>query len=445
MRNTTSHNILRTAVLTAVCMSAALVPAQADVYINVMAVNGASEHKETPVKFDLPGDLKAEDIVDTDGLQLDYDVNNANYVVSGNVSLESKASKTFRIRVKDIWKVTPEQADQMKAEIEKGFEQVGKLHDAQKGELLKQQLLKKMDTIVQAQTAKAESVERRIDSFRAYNKEMQHIKDQALAVDYWRSEPGQDQDKVFRLKVTIENSATNTEKKVKQKVFLPAEIKPQDVVDDQGFEVRFDEPRQQAFLFKEDEMAPGEKKDYSVGLRDIWFVPQRDIDYLRKRADYAYEYLQRSKYDQSAKFLYEQAGVLLKGIEESQKEEREIKEHISAFRANQKSFSDARTDVENLEKLLSLLREDLEKSKVENVLQKVRSLKGVAGVAQQMFDKKPTQSTAWKFIGWILLFVGVITLINFMVWLMRSKDKKKNMVQGAAPPPTTEEKAPAKK
>ena len=57
-------------------------------------------------------------------------------------------------------------------------------------------------------------------------------------------------------------------------------------------------------------------------------------------------------------------------------------------------------------------------------LQKIQSLKSVADVSKVMFNKKFESSTAWSFIGWILLFVGLLTLINFVVWLIRSKDKK---------------------
>ena len=71
-----------------------------------------------------------------------------------------------------------------------------------------------------------------------------------------------------------------------------------------------------------------------------------------------------------------------------------------------------------------MFREDLEKSKVENVLQKMQSLKGVADVSKVMFNKKFESSTAWTFIGWILLFVGLVTGAAFVVSLLRSKDKK---------------------
>jgi len=81
----------------------------ADVYINVVAVNGKDAPKTYPIHFDLPGELTAEDILDTNGLQLDYSVDDAAYFVYGDVDLKPKESKSFRIHVKDRWMVTPDQ------------------------------------------------------------------------------------------------------------------------------------------------------------------------------------------------------------------------------------------------------------------------------------------------------------------------------------------------
>jgi hypothetical protein len=41
-----------------------------------------------------------------------------------------------------------------------------------------------------------------------------------------------------------------------------------------------------------------------------------------------------------------------------------------------------------------------------------------------MFSKGYKTGQAWNFIVWILLFVGLLTLVNFVVWMLRSKDKK---------------------
>lgn len=415
---------LKAIILGIIFLSGMMPFAFADVYINVMAVNGAQERKETSVKYNLPGDLKEEDILDTSGLTLQYNVADANYYVTGSVTLDPKETKTFRIRVKDIWRITPEQTKQIKDEIDRGFEQVGKLYDAAKGEELKQRLEKKLDEITQQQAA-ANSVEQRIDAYRSYRNEVARIRDEALAVDYWKSSPEQVKaDRIIRLKIDTENPIDGETKPIKEKQYLPTEVKPQDVVEPEGFEIRYDQQRQQAFLFKEEEIPQGQKRSYSIGIRDIWHIEQGDMDYLRKRADYANDFLKNSKYAQTAKILYDQIDPALKSIETAQKKTMEITEHISTYRDNLKSFNEAKSDVENIEKLLALYREELEKTKVENVLKKVRSLKGLADLSQQVFAKKPTETATWGFIGWILLAVGVLSVVYFIVLLIRSNAAK---------------------
>ncbi len=410
--------------LAVVFLIATLPFAFADVYINVMAVNGTQDIKTTTVKFDLPGDLSSGDILDTGGLSLDYNVNDANYYVHGKVTLAPKESKTFRIRVQDIWRLSPQQIDDIKKEIDQGYEEIGKVKDPKKGELLKEHLLHKLDFIVQEEsTATADTVEKRMDAFRAYSNELKRIEDSALDVNYWRSDPSNiKDDKIIHFNIEVENPF-DVPKPYKHKHYLPSEIRPEDLVEFDGFEVRFDQDKKQVFLYKEDNLQPKEKKIYTIGIRDIWFIPQKDIDYLRNRSNYAYEILKESKYGSMAKTLFGQISSSLKDIENSQAQKRDsILEHISVFRDNQKTYNNAKINVEDLEKLLSILREDLEKSKVKNVLEKIRSLKGVGEISKAIFDKtKPAEGAAWNFIGLVLIFVAFITIINFVIWFIRSK------------------------
>jgi hypothetical protein len=414
-----------TAIFIAVILSVGVMPwAFADVVINVMAVNGTDVPKNSSIHFNLPGELTVEDIVDTNGLQVDYSVDDANYFVYGDISLKPKESKTFRIHVKDKWVVSQSEVDEVKKQIDQGYTTLGKPHDAQKADILKDRLEKKIDHILAVQSTNADSVEKRIDAYRTHVKEMKRIEDDALDVSYWRSDPGADQaPKLIHLAINVENPSPKI-KHFKHKDYLPAETKPEDVVEAEDFEVRFDEVKQLAFLFKEEDLNPGEKKKYSIGILDIWLIQQKDIEYLRTRAKYANDFLQDTRFQESAKLLMDQIADDLKQIEASQAVQRPVLDHISAFRANKIIYNDAEKKVETLEKLLAVFREDLEKSKVENILQKIQTLKGVGDVSKVMFNKKFEGSTAWSFIGWVLAFVGLVTFINFIVWLLRSKDKK---------------------
>ena len=411
-------------ILTAIILMGMMPFAYADIYINVVAVNGADAPKTSALKFDLPGELTAEDILDTNGLQLDYSVDDADYFVYGDVALKPKESKTFRIHVKDKWMVTPDQVTELKKQIDEGYERLGKPHDVSKAAILKDRLDQKIDYIVNLQNTNGDSIDKRIDAYREYAKVFKRIKNDALNVSYWRSDPGVvEPQKLIHLAIEVENP-TKVMKPFKHKDYLPQEVKPEDVIEAEGFEVRYDQIKQLSFLFKEEDLAPGQKKKYSIGILDIWSIDTKDINYLRSRAQYAYDFLKDSKFKDSAKILMDRITAGLSSIETSQAVQRPILDHISTYRANKATYNDVEKDVETLEKLLSVYREDLEKSKIENVLQKIQSLKSIAEVSKVMLNKKFEQSTAWFYIRLILIFVSFLTLIYYIVWLLRSKDKK---------------------
>jgi hypothetical protein len=413
--------------LACIIISLGLMPwAHGEIYINVMAVNGADASKNSTVKFDLPGELTADDILDTNGLQLDYSVDDADYYVHGDVVLKPKESKTFRIHIRDKWQVTPDQVADLKKQIENGYGSLGKSSDAQKAAILKTRLITKVDFIFNLQNSNADSVEKRIDAYRTYTKELKRIQNDALSVEYWRSDPGvEEPPKIIHMTIQVENP-TKVLKPFKHKDYLPQEIKPEDIVEDEGFEVRFDATKQLSFLFKEEDLKPGEKKKYSIGILDIWSIKQRDIDYLRSRAAYAFEFLKDTRFEDSAKLLMPRITGDLQTIEKSQSQQRPILEHISAYRDNQKVYDSAKKDVETLERLLAVFREDLEKSKVENILQKMQSLRSVADVSKVMNNKKFTATMAWDIIKWVLFFVGFLSLSYYGLGVLRSKDKKIN-------------------
>lgn len=409
---------------------ALIVPAQmsfADIIINVLAVNGAAEKRETPIRFVLPADVQAKDIVDTDGLSIEYDVNEGAYVAQGMVSLDPKAAKTFRIKVSDIWKITPQEVEGIKSEIAEAYDKLGKVGDESKSEALRQKLLDRLDFVVAQQSSGAESVENRIDSFRIYQDRLTDIKRDALSVDYWRSDPDEANrpQRLVRLVIEIQNPADMPKRVVEEKQYLPVEVKPEYVVRNENFQVKFDGEKQKPYLYKEEEYDPGQTRRYEIGIKDVWFVEENQMAYLNQRATYANDFLKDSRFEKTAQFLYDRCQEKLKSITDSQKIDREIIEHISAFRRNTKTFDDAHKDVEDLEKLVAIYREELEKTKVENVLQKVRSLKEVSDVSDAIFKKKPKVDKTWEMLGWVLLFVGIYTVIHFAVWALRSGERKK--------------------
>ena len=417
--------------LTALLVMGAAQLSWSDIVINVLAINGASEKRETPIRFVLPPDLKAEDVADTDGLTIQYDVNEGAYVAQGSVSLEPKATKAYRIKVRDVWKVTPQDVDSIKKQIDEAYDKLGKIGDQEKTDRLRRGLIDRLDFVVAQQSANTDTVEKRIDAFRIYEDRLDEIKRDALSVDYWRSNPDESAraTKLVRMVIEVENSSAQPNK-TEEKQYLPAEVKPEYIVNREDFDVKFDEEKQKPYLFKEEELAAKQKKRYEITIKDVWYLKQNEIDYLKQRSKYALDFLKESRYEKTAQYLFDRANEKLSSIEASQGVDREIYEHISAYRLNMKVFEGARKDVEDLEKLVAIYREELEKTKVKNVLQKVRSLKGVAEVSDSIFKKKPKMNTTWQMIGWVLMFVGIYTVIHFAIWSIRSAGRKEDEKPG---------------
>ena len=404
-----------------------LVPlAYADIVINVLAVNGTDQPQKKNIEFSLPGELKPEDVIDNAGLQLDYNVKDAGYFLHGDVDLQSKETKTYRVHVRDVWRIGDADVGALRDDIERGYREMGGERDAANAGKLRQKLIDKLDYILAEQDRSAGNIDARIDAYRNHTQTLAGIRAKAKLIDYWRTDAAiEDPSKVINFLVQVENPGEKT-KKVKQQHYLPAEVRPEYITDRQGFEIRFDEKKGQPFLFREDDFAPGEKRKASIAIQDVWFVPENELQYVRGHAKYAMGDLQKSKYIDTAKALFNDIINNLDLIDALQKTPQpDIEQHIGAYRLNAVRFEQAKKYLDALEKLLSRYRADREKSKIKNVMQKIQTLKSLAKVSEAILDKKPTVNAAWKLIGSVMLFLAFFTTIYFITWFFRSSREKK--------------------
>lgn len=407
----------------------------ADVYVNILAVNGTEEAKEKEIKQLLPKELTVEDILDTGGLELEYDVDQKAYYVYGKIQLDGKQTKTFKIRVRDVWEVKPGDVDDVKGQIE---ESVGRLKNTEYYESAQKQrerLLGRLDYVVNQQINADDSVEQRIDRYRAYKQELAKIRDDAVSVQLWRvNPPEQDLSKTINYVIDVENTA-DVDKKVQEQAYLPSEVKPEHVIDAQGFDIRYDADKKQSFLAKEENLKAKEKKRYQISIRNVWNIAQGEIDNLRERSRKAYNFLKKTDSKESADYLVASIKANLGRVEESQDRQKDIKATMGDYQANIGFFEIARKDVESLEDLLQALREDLERSRLKNVLQKVKVFNSISEIAQAILGTKPSINNAWKIITWIVIFVGIVTLIYFVISAQRSKMMKQEDLKKVEPPP----------
>lgn len=398
----------------------------ADVVINILAVNSTDKAVEKEIKHTLPGEVKAEDVTDSQGLAIDYNITDAGYFLYGKVALAPKETKTLRVKVRDVWQITPEVIGDIKNEIEQGFLEMGAERSEENGKLLKEKLIQQLDQILQEQANVVGNVDTRIDTYRNYLQTVESIRRKAHLIDFWRMD-AQDSgsSKMMRMKVEALNKADKS-RMVKERYYLPKEVLPEYIVDRKGYEIRYDQTKGQPFLFKESEFLPQEKRTIDFSIKDVWFISQKEIDYVRERALYTQEFLKASKYANTGNELFQNIINQLDLIEALQKTPQpDIQQHIAAFRLNEERFEKVKKDLDALEKLLLRFRAELEKSKIKNVMQKMQSMQSLARVSQAIFDKKPTVNAAWKIIGSVMIFLGLFTIIHFATWLFRSSKEKK--------------------
>mgnify|MGYP003393795787 CR=1 FL=1 len=397
----------------------------ADLYINILAVNGTEKTKNKDIVHPLPKELAAEDILDTAGLELDYDVNAGNYFLKGAVQLKPKETKTYKVRVRDIWKIETSQVDEIKSQIDQSVDRLKSTEYYDVAKIKKESLIQRLDYIVTEQSKYADNVDKRVDKFRTYADEFQNIRRDSMSVKYWRAKPSSiDNSKNIIYTIEVENPSKDKARTRTDQYYLPAEVKPEYLADSQGFDIKYDLDRKQSYLTQEIQLKPGEKKVFKISIIDVWNINQVDIENLKDRTQKAFKLLEKTNYGESAKYLVAGIKDNLEKIEASQSVVRDIKDHISAYRTNVKYFESAKKDVEALEELLEAVRENLERSQLKNVLQKIKALRSISEISKAIFGKKPNINNTQKIILGVIIFVAVFSTVHFIIWGNRSKAAK---------------------
>ncbi len=418
----------------------------ASIYINLVAANASPDKvRELPFKYFLPRELKPDDILDTAGLQIDYDIDQKSYFVYGTLTMQPQESRVLKIEVRDVWKVTDEEISRLKKEVDDHLVRTQNTPYHDRASVLKQDINRKLDYIVEQQENYSGNVERRIEEYRAYTEVIAQVRKDIFSIENWESVQAKMpitqsplENKTVKFVLEVENPRKDIEKTLKQQHYLPMEVLSEHIIDSRGFDIRFDEKKQQTYLFKEELFQPGEKKRYEIIIQDIWYIPEDKTKGFTERADTAMNELQGTDYENSAKYLFDQINQGIKGVIELQERSVSMKEHVGAFRINKDTMKTTEDQLLQLERILALVRqkrlEELEKSRVKNILKKIQSLDGINAIAQQLFKQKLSINKTWKIIIAILSFVAVFTAFHFLVWKKRSRDARRRQAQQKAQP-----------
>lgn len=400
--------------------------------MNLIAVNPSeSEPRDIDVKYYIPKELEPSDVLDSGNLKVEYDVDKKQYFLKGVVNFAPKESKTFKIRVNDVWVITPEEIQVLKDNLDGDLSLLKKneeLYPNAKRE--RDKIFDQLDTIINQQNL-SENIEQRIEHYRAYSGIVEKIRKKIYDPNYLSKEAQVqdlgDEGKTVKLVLQVKNPSLDEERTVKQKHFLPEEVREEDIVDNQGFKVRFDEKKGKSYLTKEDVFKAGEEKKYEIILKDIWRFPVNKLDPMEKRAEVAMKEIKESSYASSGQFLFEDIKKDIGLIRDTQSSDLPPDQHIGIFRTNEKRYENVKQNVERIEQMLAIVKakklEELEGSKVKNILKRLQALRGLQALSEAIFKKGISVTMTWRIIGGCIIFIAFFTTYHFFLWANRSGKK----------------------
>jgi hypothetical protein len=210
------------------------------------------------------------------------------------------------------------------------------------------------------------------------------------------------------MRVVAVNPSSEKSRSVPVRIDLPAEVKPGDIIDHGDLSVEFDTDRSTYYVYKEAvQLAPKQTRVFEVLVRDVWYIPDAELDGLRGHTDILLGRLEESEYYPFAKQL---GGSILARLDEIQQMQRDEsigrKQRIGAYRNNVQALAIIKEDLARMEKLLSFtggppVPEMMEESPLKS--------------------DAPSTTTTWLVIFLVITFMGLLAGQFFFTWQRKVK------------------------
>lgn len=199
------------------------------------------------------------------------------------------------------------------------------------------------------------------------------------------------------LKAAAVNPSPTEEKRVELRVDLPKEIRPEDVMEMADLEVKYDDKKESYYVAKEFLLKPQQNIVRDIRLRDVWVIPQAELDSVGAEIDKIFQILKGTEFHERIVFLKNSIDSNLTRIISSQNTPSTTPpEHFSKFR-------------ENL-MLLTTIKSDLISAKT--LMGKVKAL--------------PPLFT-FRLIASVIGFLGIVAGIFLFIWFKMLKVKPEKL------------------
>jgi len=176
---------------------------------------------------------------------------------------------------------------------------------------------------------------------------------------------------------------------VELKSYLPEEVEPGDIIEKDDLEVIYDTQKGAYYVYGEYSLKPKQSISREIEIRDIWVIPDADIEGMRQDTLKTATFLENTQFNERSNFLKKGIEEKLDGIVERQKLVTvDPQKHISNYRRNVEILESAKTDLILLKSLFG--------------------------------QSKPLPSVSiWRVFLFIIAFLGLISFTLFLFWRKR--------------------------
>ena len=433
------HNLMQNIrlMLLLVFLVPAAAPALAgSLVLRIQAINPKDTTQTVSIRSNLPQRVGPDDVVDTAGLEIGYDIRHDIYFVHGNVEVGPSKVISYDVKIKDIWIIPEEEISMLRQRAEDLRDKLKDTKHAVIAEAAKEQIKKGLDQIEAKQIENAIKPGNAIKHINAYEvnldtldlvmKDVGHLENLVLNTG---GNPGRlvGADKTAAppdrhimiapkdyntavISITVSNPSPTEVRKLpgmytpRFMYDLPPEITIDDVLDTDGLELAMDTTRGVCYVYHKGlEIAPTSSLTFLVKIRDKWNLNKPRIPPLLSTASNLLAVVSaKGMYDEIEKTLLD----LIVDAGEIEKEEGPgtLNAAYVAFYRHQAK----RLDV------------------IEMEINRIRAaLKPMSQTTRLGFKAKaPSMKTTWMIIYIILGFLAVMSLLFFLRWYGKSKDEQ---------------------
>lgn len=376
--------------------------------MNLKASNETEDVQSSPLIQYLPSELSKEDVLDAAGLQLRYDEKRAAFFLQGDISLQPKETKKFRVLVRDVWQIPQSDLDFLKKQAKSRVDFLEGTDDQAAGQGLYDRIMKDIAAI-EADQAQEVTIPQRIEMHRIAAEKIAQIQSQVTVMsDFvkqarWLREAG-DSNETVKLQIQIKNPLDEAMDAQKVSRYLPRGVSPEDVLDAQGFEIKFDPERQLYFLYKEVDLKPSENITATVVFKNSWKIPVQKLENLIVTAQDFQKRLMGTQYEETGGKIVAELERLTTQIKELQAKAENPADMIANFSINLTRFTAVEDGVNKLKELV----EEVEHPVPQTLPYYIK-------------PATPDVSTTWKIIYGFIGFLTVIGLMFYALWWGQSK------------------------